>query len=211
MPFVDGRGFSEYINSGHESDVFGRKRKDFVHKQRFPEEQIYEWESSPNYIKAEFYLTKLAHLLFPKNIPDLVAAGKFSQIQERKTVDDDTIDKAKIIELRNNLHQTLDVKLDSNNANFLSHSGDVVYVDRLSPWYVYQPPQDDSSPKKIWMRFSEEKIKSTIDNLPEKKLKDKAKKYLENIKLFLQAEKQRLGGVEAIPFPFNLNRLELPN
>lgn len=211
MPFVDSKGFNRKIGSGHESDVFVHDKKDYVYKQRYESDQVYEWESSPNYIKAEFYLTKLAHLLFPNNVPDLAAADRFSQIQQKQDIKNPEINKEETQELRYKLKSVLGVDIDRNPANFVKTNNQIVYLDRLSPWWVYQPENKNES-KKIWFRFLEqEKMKDVIQNIFDTKKRRQAEKYVNSLFLFLSAEQKRLGNIPVAPFPYTLNRPALEN
>lgn len=191
MPFVDQIGRGEKIGSGHESDVYAHNHKDVVYKQRFEDEQVHEWDSSPNYIKAEFYLTKLSRLLFPKNIPDIMAAGRFSQIQERVYSSPGEVDPDTVRVLRANIEEALGIKLDRNIKNFVKKDDDMVYLDRISPWYV-KSMDDDNGTKEIWYRFSKDKVTNLISNINDKKQKEIAKHFWDSVLTFLSAEEKRL-------------------
>ena len=86
MPIVERpRGFDQIVGLGVEKLVSGQSNtlndnKPKVIKDTF----VYfeDFEKSPNFVKAQFYLTKLVHLLFPENVPDIY----FASIKESNKV-----------------------------------------------------------------------------------------------------------------------------
>lgn len=199
MPFVDSRDFRGKIGAGHESDVFAHKNKEVVFKQRYEKEQLYEWQSSPNYIKAEFYLTKLVHLLYPKNIPDILSAGKFSQVQKQVKSTAWTIDPTEVAALRSVVEDSVGIRMDKKIDNFVKRDNEIVYLDRISPWYV-KVLDDPDRTRVIWYRFSKDKIANLIAQIADQKKKEKAENYWNSVLVFLQAEEVRL----------DLNSIEIP-
>ena len=133
------------IGEGDEKVVYedpnSKEKVIAVFKERIPE--------SPNTVKARFYFTRILHLLFPNNIPDIHWSGSNPHAYSTKRVDEDLArgiknsfrlyyktkkQKEGISELTENLHQ-LGMGLDIGPYNFMEDSsGQMLYVDSFWPW-----------------------------------------------------------------------------
>lgn len=72
-----------HIGEGSEHEVFLRSDKNVI-KEKSP--NIDALMNTPEYLRAEFFLTKIAHLLYPDSIPDVHAVHLTGQKGEAQTV-----------------------------------------------------------------------------------------------------------------------------
>ena len=135
--------------------------------------------ASPERAKADFYLQKILHMLYPNIILDISArytdpqvvitpeiersfGGKIKDFLGRKP----SLEEA--YKLLDQIEQSSGVKLDNINNFIYDKDNNVIYAD--TPWSV----EYDG------LNFSPEKLRRSIQNLP-KKDQEKAEKYLERL------------------------------
>lgn len=123
----------KFIKSGGERKVY----EDLDHPDRLIKVAHNYLEEAPNFIKARFYLTKILHLLFPKNIPDMKAASFHPNklVVERKAPSRKTLDGRKREDSLRRSLGALGIILDPYEGNFIEEKeGSVCYVDSIDPW-----------------------------------------------------------------------------
>lgn len=134
----------------------------------------YEFQKSPEYRGAEFYLSKILHLLFPKNFPDFhmttsrpktVIKGRINIAQERVSIDDP--DVAAFC----NQIKELKLSIDTAGSNLVrDKDNNLVYVDDVWPW---------SSPTE--KLYDSDKLYQLIIQKLKNGERDDALKYLERL------------------------------
>lgn len=179
-----------YIDRGDEKLVFRKKGKrspfDYVIKEGVSESAapVLEWEKKPNYIKAEFYLSKLLHLLFPDYIPDYysVSVASPTLISTHEYVESSDGENGEP-RFNNEFVRELvmmGIAIDTNPRNFIKGKNNDKYVDRIKPWIV--------SGGQVKLNFEFHKLENAITLIEDDKNQVKAKKYLERLKYFARKE-----------------------
>lgn len=136
-------------------------------------------------VKGRFYLTKILHMLLPKNIPDMhLAASHPNAIivdkveNMNKTVTSEHRDTHDLIELSDKLKEAGIKNLDDNWFNFkFNKDGDINYVDSFRPWFKFINPDDSIE---LRVEFDREKLEAGIQNLDDDK-KELAMSYLKRL------------------------------
>lgn len=148
---------------------------------------------SPELTKGRFYLTKILHLLFPKNIPDMhLAATEPNMIGVDRV--EDSARSFTLAERSGQAFRDLRVNLDSAGVTFDDYSqnlkfnkkGDLFYVDSFMPW-----GEDEESVSEPW--FDKEKLEAAIQNLDDDK-KELALSYFKRLdEMYKKALSNRRG------------------
>lgn len=204
MPIVGKpRGYDQLVGMGIEKYVSGSispesSRKPTVAKETFM--YFEDYEKSPNYVKAQYYLTKLVHTLFPVNVPDVyfssVKDGNKITVDQRIEVVDgertkkkDRADQAttRKIDLVKVEFEKLDLNFDPFDWNFnIDKEGNVVYMDSFRPWLDFK---QTGVPV---LRFNEQAARKMIDNISDNHAKEECSNYLQRISVLFKAELERL-------------------
>lgn len=173
-------------------------------------------EKSPERVRARFYLTKILHFLFPKNIPDVFFSSAKGLILEKMDVGDshkrfhellnkkdgrtpeetnegctlwEKIDCESHDSVFFNKLKDLIVFLDDSAVNFgKDQEGNINYVDNFDPW--------DYSYRGVSRGYDPIKLKELIDNLPDdsqeksfsRRKKEMALNYFNKLEQLYQAE-----------------------
>ena len=132
----------------------------------------YITESSEK-IKARFYLTKISHLLFPQNIPDIhLAASDPHAIVVDRIKDKDMSGRnygkfyAAIDEFNLKLKSVGINWIDNYYKNFIFDEQDrLFYVDSFDPWVII----GETNKNKSEPSFDKEKLESALQNLEDEK------------------------------------------
>ncbi len=84
-PIGEGKEKKVYVNPENQDRVIAeiKKPKEAEYKMDVP------LDYSPRQLKGAFYLTKIAHLLLPKNVPEIYQAGESAEGQQ--TIDAERI------------------------------------------------------------------------------------------------------------------------
>lgn len=167
-------------------------------------------EISPEQTKARYYLTKILHILLPKNIPDVhLSTAKPNAIMRKKvelgsahhTIRGRMLEKGflnkekhivealgtirndvRIIELKRKLND-IGVNFDDFSGNFgIDNKGNAQYIEDFQPFNL--------SPNYIFV-FNYSALEKAIMNLPQKE-HDKAIKYLERLNDLAEEERKSL-------------------
>lgn len=174
-----------------------------------------EDKDTPRQLKGRYYLTKIAHLLLPKNIPDISQVGEsvggkqtidaerishtpgHELLQESKSRKDEESAMKKITEEMGTGMGELDSELeriglgfniDSNVGNYTKDKeGNVYYLESLKPWEV-----DSINQKVLEVLFDEKELRKAIDGIPDQETKEICAQYLERLLALLEEEKQEL-------------------
>lgn len=173
-------------------------------------------KDSPRQLKGRYYLTKIAHLLLPKNIPDIHQAREshdgiqtvdterishtpgHTLLQEiRRSGGDEESAKKQILEEIGGGMGKLDLELeriglgfniDGNVGNYTKdEAGDVYYLETFKPWQV-----DTVNTRELEILFNEEELREAIGDIPDPATKEKCTRYLERLLTLLEEEKQEL-------------------
>jgi hypothetical protein len=188
-------------SGGSEKDVYSHPSK---------ENKIYSFlkENYPtvNQIKGRYYLTKILHILFLKNIPDIYAVVKNNNaiiVTERKFVNDNFNLKnhskkqyrfyARSIKSDSKFQRFVSALKNfgiypdvSNMENFAYVNDEIVYLDNsFLPWKI------DKIKKSIRVLYDYNKIKETIELLSEPSDKRRALLYLRRLEE-LRAQEMKL-------------------
>jgi len=201
------------IGEGDEKKVFvnpGDERKIIAERKDETE------RDTPRQLKGRYYLTKIAHLLLPKNIPDIYQASESSA--GKQTVDTERIfhtkghrllqearrsgggeesAKEKIIEEMGEKIGELDLELeriglgfnvDPNVGNYTKDEKEnVYYLETFKPW---QPDIVDK--KELEILFDEKEMENAIKNEPNQKIREECEGYLNRLLVLFEEEKQEL-------------------
>ena len=203
-PLGEGGERKIYVNPEDESKIISELREEAE-------------KDTPRQLKGRYYLTKIAHLLLPKNIPDIYQAGE--SIDEKQTVDrkrishtrghsrlqeirrsgeDEESAREQIVQEIGEGATELDEELerigisyniiDSNVGNYIKDkNGNVYYLETFKPWEV--SPGD---PKELEAFFNEEELRDAIGDISDPEVKEKATQYLKRILVLLEEERQEM-------------------
>lgn len=141
---------------------------------------FHEYRSEPpEIVKGRFYLTKILHLLFPKNIPDIHMVSSNPNALVVDKIDGDSVPPDNLkkfvsayYELRDKLSD-LDIPADSAHINYkFDTKGDFYYVDSFNPWSRVISHEN--------LNFDLEKIRMAINGLESDK-RELAISYLDRL------------------------------
>ena len=204
----------EPLGEGDEKKVFVDPENE---KRVISERKDTTEKDTPRQLKGRYYLTKIAHLLLPKNVPDIYQAGESED--GKQTIDAERIshspgqtllqelrhegkdEKTAEEELRKELGPEMgavDLELerigvlgftpDLNLGNYTKDkSGNVYYLETFKPWEV-----DAADSKKLEILFDEEALRDAIDAIPDQKAKEECAQYLERLLALLEEEKKNI-------------------
>lgn len=215
---VMGVGNPEQVGFGAEKKVYQHRDADKIVKLHNPEDAAGKFEvGRERYVKAEFYLTKILHLLLPKNIPDihLVSHKYQGSVHEKKelgkehklltdykkrkhtnpiyTPEDTKADIGLSRDVdRSGIERDLKefgINFDDGLINFGKDSeGNIIYVDSVLPW----EPNHDSLPQKpfeTWVNI--DALKEGILSRLQADDQNQALQYLDRLEILIAEEKQR--------------------
>ena len=174
----------EKLGAGGEKEVFVNQEN--------PEHAIgifseYSRKETPQQIKGRFYLTKILHLLFPKQIPDMHLAStdphmiEVDRISVDRCVPGDTFTSKEPCELRDKIKDVSGVFIDYFSRNFVyDKEGNLIYLDSVDPF------QGDKR------YYDPEKIKVALEKLED----DKKERGLVFLKRLEELYKEELASVQ---------------
>jgi hypothetical protein len=152
-------------------------------------------KKSPRTLKGTFYLTKLAHLLRPQQVPDIHQAGE--TVDGQQTIDRDL---HQLVKLKRSEAAEADVKLkqiglgpaiDPKVNNYTKdQEGNVSYLDAFIPW------QTNSSARTLELHFDKETLAQAIEELPDAVLRKECEDYLERLSALFEEEKAEFNALE---------------
>jgi hypothetical protein len=205
---------SEPLGEGFEKKVF----VDPTNEKRVISERK-EWigKDTPRQLKGRYYLTKIAHLLLPKNIPDIHQVRE--TIDGQQTVDVERIPhteghtllqklyrsndrnegpavKKIIAEIGDGMNEVdlelsrigLGFNVDDHVGNYSKNEkGDVYYLETFKPWQFDIVNKND-----LEVLFNEEELRDAINAIPDEEIKRKSINYLERLLALMAEEKQEL-------------------
>ncbi|MFA6006961.1 MAG: hypothetical protein WC764_04540 [Candidatus Paceibacterota bacterium] len=176
-----------------------------------------EWmdKETPRQLKGRYYLTKIAHLLLPRNIPDIHqvreatdgkqavdserishSAGQALLQRMRRSGKDEEPARKQIISEMGAEAGKLDLELeriglgfsiDSNAGNYTKNEkGDVYYLETFESWWI------NSTKKDVEVLFDEEALRDAINALSDEVVKRKSTHYLDRLLVLMEEEKQEL-------------------
>lgn len=203
-----------HIDKDQEPFGVGEEKKVYQDKEN-PDRVIGKYrreKNNPFQVKGSYYLTKILHVLFPKNIPDIHLAAMKPTVSVRKKVELGTahhfireqwlkeemigkenehhINRAmseitndpKISALKDKLHSA-GVDVDNFPGNFgIDDEGNAQYIEDFYPFHP--------SPNDVFA-FDYSALLKAIMDLPEKE-RSKALKYLERLNDLAEEEKKSL-------------------
>ncbi len=157
----------EKIGEGAEKIVYRHKHdKEKVvgvfHKKYYTKETVRQ-------IKSRFYLTKLLHILYPKNFPDMHLAASDPQMVivdyvEGKPVDFG--DRGKIFAFNKKFSDEIRVDMDGMSGNYQKdQAGNLIYVDTLRAYEIMKIDGE----KQLCELFDRSELEWMVDGLPEQK------------------------------------------
>jgi len=162
---------------------------------------------SERQIKGRFYLTKIAHLLFPKNIPDIYQAG--NSRDGTQTIDSERIAHSpghalamrgkddstgllakevldESLKINSNLKNS-GLEVDSTLFNYTKNeNGDIYYLESFQPWR-----NDRTTKFNLVLRFDQEKLRTAINKLDEG-TREQCNNYLDRLLTLVEQEKREL-------------------
>lgn len=147
---------------------------------------------SPERAKGRFYLTKILHLLFPKNVPNmhLATSDPYAIVTDKVENENNPIpyeqrNASQVKDVSGKLKAAGLTELDEFRANFkLDKEGNVNYVDSFRPWFKTMNPGE---PGELQAGFDKEKLEAAIQNLDEDK-KELAMTYLQRLNELYEKE-----------------------
>lgn len=202
-PLGEGDERRTFVNPEDESKIISEMKEDAE-------------KDTPRQLKGRYYLTKIAHLLLPKNIPDIYQAGESRDgtqtidaerishmpghklLQEmRQSGEDEGLARKQIIdemgkemgELTMELSEIgLGFNIDEYVGNYTKdETGNVYYLETFKPW-VFNP----KNPEDFEVLFDEETMKEAIEGISDQETKEKCMKYFKRLLVLLEEEKQEL-------------------
>ena len=172
----------KFLGRGEEKEVYEDPDNPHFAKGIFHEYK----EESLEFIKSRFYLTKIMHLLFLKNIPDihLAASKPHMIIVDRMEApggwrswikSDDSLEKFEDTQELIEKLENFEVYTDSAEFNFeYDKDGNICYVDSFVPWYVNKDGL-------IIPNYNPEKLEKALQELEGDK-KEQGLSYLNRLK-----------------------------
>jgi hypothetical protein len=171
-------------------------------------------KDTPRQLKGRFYLTKIAHLLLPKNVPEIYQTGESSDgtqqieaerishtpgqtlLQEaRRSGEDEESAQDKIIEEMGGEMGELDLELENIGLGLVIHTGvgnytkdeqgNINYLDTFSPWET-----NPSNEKGIELLINEEEMRYAIESNPDPTTRETSHQYLDRLLALFEEEKQ---------------------
>lgn len=193
------------LGSGIEKDVFvdpDNEEKVLSILKTLPGQR----RNSPNKIKGSYYLTKIAHILLPKNVPDITQAtiskdGKeifdrqriehtkgHEMLQSARANQQDESEALKV--MRDEIDPNdasfkledigLGFHLDENMGNYTKDKeGNVYYLETFIPW-----GENIENEKELELFFDKEGLEDAINELPEQEKKICTSYYNRLLELF---------------------------
>jgi len=184
------------LGQGDSKKVYAdpKNEKRVVAEIKTPEERKEKGEEphSPRQLKGAYYLTKIAHLLLPRHVPDIYQAGEFIDGQQ-------TIDRERVIHTHapvTEMHVVdeelerigLGFNIDENIGNYSKNEkGDVQYLEPFMPW---EAPL--VSGYEIELLFDEAELTEAVGELKDETAQKICKNYLERIHALFEEEKKEL-------------------
>jgi len=204
---------SKPIGAGDEKKVFVNPDDE---RKLISERKNETEKDTPRQLKGLYYLTKIAHLLLPKNIPDIYQAseslggkqtvdmerivhtrGHMLLQEARRSGGDEESAKEKIIEEIGEKMGELDVELeriglgfniDPNVGNYTKdEKGNAYYLETFKPWQ-----RDLVNEKELEILFDEEEMGNAIKREPDRKIREECERYLKRLLVLFEEEKQEL-------------------
>lgn len=113
-----------------------------------PNSEVEEYEKTPQFIKARYYLSKIVNILYPQHFPvvHLMTQSPMSieidYVEHQKPTQPETIRAGE--ELSRQLHREIGLSTDPIEGNFVvTPKNTLVYVDTLRPWRANGQPKFD--------------------------------------------------------------------
>lgn len=207
-PIGEGNERKVYVDPHHEGKVIAETRLEVK-------------QETPLQLKGKYYLTKIVHNLFPKNIPDIYQVG------ESKESDGSiqTIDRERITQSAE--HEKLKLALQDGNEGAIDEATKLVVADigaemseidmRLSEIGLgfnidttienytrddqgnvrylesFTPWQVDIvNPNELEILFEEDSLREAINQLPDEKLRNECLRHLDRLLGLLEEERTQL-------------------
>ena len=198
----------------------GAEKKVFVNpedKRKVIAEMKETRKDTPRQIKGRYYLTKIAHLLLPENIPDIYEAGEspdgtqnidverimhspgHARLQEMLQFGGDEKNKESIKEqIFKEMGMgmgKLDLELERIGLSFNIDSINLNNYTKDEKGNVYYletfKPWDinPENPEEFELLFNEEELRKAIDEIPDPKVKEKCTRYLERLLVLFDEDK----------------------
>ncbi len=211
---------SKFESAGQKPLGEGSEKRSFINpedeRKNISEKKGGEEKDTPRQLKGRYYLTKIAHLLLPQNIPDISqvresAEGKqtidterishtqgHALLQELRQLDkDEEPARKQIIEEMGKEMTDITLKIadiglgfniDENVGNYTKdEKGNVYYLETFKPWQV-----DTVNPKELETLFSEEELRKAIKGISNQEMQEKCTQYLDRLLVLLGEEQQEL-------------------
>ncbi|MEX2515127.1 MAG: hypothetical protein WD335_03290 [Candidatus Paceibacterota bacterium] len=173
-------------------------------------------KDTPRQLKGRYYLTKIAHLLLPKKVPDIYQVREFESGQQevdaerishskehsllqaqRMKGEDEESAREKIVEDIGEDMWEVDLELEriglgfnieANVGNYSKdNEGNVYYLETFKPWQ-----KDVVDPDDLEVLFNEETLRESIEELSDEKTKEKCRQYLQRLLQLLEEEKEEI-------------------
>ncbi len=208
-PLGTGKDKRVFVNPKDESKVISVEREDAWSK------------DTVRQLKGRYYLTKIVHIIFPKNIPDVYQAGE--SVEGKKTVDAERVPHTPghallqevtygginlgmepIRSAKKQTAEELGGEMEKLNSE-LHRIGLVANIDTTLSNYTkdekgnvyyletFKPWQVDSENKEFkYMMFDEEKLRDAIAGIPDEAARKKCERYLDRILALAEEERKEL-------------------
>lgn len=178
------------VNAQHSVAVLKEKDPGFYKKREENDEK-----KSPRTLKGAFYLTKIAHLLLPQQVPDIHQAGE--TVDGQQTVDRDRNAPVKLMrrdvgevdsELKRiGLGSVIDPKINNYTKG---EEGDILYLDEFIPWNI------NTTDRALELRFDRDVLATAIEELSDESLKKECSDFLERVLVLFEEEKAAFNALE---------------
>lgn len=143
-------------------------------------------EETPLQARGRFFLSKILHILFPENIPNIHFSGHnpkaiiTTKIHHGVPVETSKEEKSDLVKKLKSVGLMVD---DVSDNIIRSEDGHIVYTDNQAPWYIYNFPERKTKEK----TYDTEKINAAIEQLPTEK-REQALTYLSQLEAAYEEE-----------------------
>ncbi len=200
MPLVEKpRGYDKIVGIGIEKLVSGTSSPEAGIKPMVAKDTYMyfdDTEKSPNFVKAQYYLTKLIHKLFPANVPDVYFTSinegdKITMDQRVEVVDGERTKRkekadpftSKRINAVQDIFRNLGLNFDQFDWNFnVDKDGNIIYMDSFRPWFDFERT---GAPI---LKLNVVAVNKLIENIKDARSKEECTNYLERIKFLYDQE-----------------------
>ncbi len=154
-----------------------------------------EEKKNPRTLKGAFYLTKIAHVLRPQEVPNIHQIGE--TVDGQQTVDRDL---KELVRMKRGEAAVADIGLkeiglgyaiDTKVNNYTKDAeGTVSYLDEFTPWEI------NSEARTLELNFDAEQMTKAIEELPDETQKKECEDYFDRLMTLYEEERAAFAALE---------------